>query len=72
MEKIVVGLIGVLLGVLLNEYFRRNARIEKYSEKVFEKRLEVYESFSKEISLAASVISNLVDSEDFNAEQKKN
>nr|WP_321384601.1 hypothetical protein [uncultured Vibrio sp.] len=71
MEKIIVGLVGVLLGVLLNEYFRRNARIEKYSEKVFEKRLEIYERFSKEISSAASLISNLVDSEDFNTEQKQ-
>jgi len=71
MEKIVVGLVGVLFGVLLNEYFRRNARIEKYTEKVFEKRLEIYERFSKEISSAASLISNLVDSEDFDTEQKQ-
>ena len=26
MEKVVVGLVGVLLGVLLNEYFRRNTQ----------------------------------------------
>ncbi len=71
MEKIIVGLFGVLLGILLNEYFRRNARIEKYSEKVFEKRLDVYEKFSKEISSASSLITGLVDSEDFEIEQKK-
>ena len=71
MEKIVVGLLGVLLGILINEYFRRNARIEKYSDKIFEKRLEIYENFSKEISTANSVITELTNAEELSVEDKK-
>ncbi|WP_350544112.1 hypothetical protein [Pseudoalteromonas sp. 5-MNA-CIBAN-0065] len=71
MEKVVVGLLGVLLGVLINEYFRRNARIEKYSDKIFEKRLEIYENFAREISIANSVITELINAEDLPVEEKK-
>lgn len=71
MEKIVVGLVGVLLGILINEYFRRNARIEKYSDKIFEKRLEIYENFAKEISVASSLIIDLIDIKDLTDDEKK-
>lgn len=43
MESALIGLAGVLIGALLGEYFRRNNRIEAYSQKVFERRLEIYE-----------------------------
>ena len=71
MEKVAVGLLGVLLGILINEYFRRNARIEKYSDKIFEKRLEIYENFAKEISTANSVITELTNAEELSVEDKK-
>ena len=64
-------ILGVLLGILINEYFRRNARIEKYSDKIFEKRLEIYENFSKEISTANSVITELTNAEELSVEDKK-
>jgi hypothetical protein len=43
MESAWLGLAGVLIGVLLGEYFHRNKRIEIYSQKVFDKRLSVHE-----------------------------
>ncbi len=71
MEKIIVGLTGVLLGILINEYFRRNARIEKYSDIIFEKRLSLYENFAKELSKASSIVTNLIDITDLTVEEKK-
>jgi hypothetical protein len=52
MEAALVGLAGVLLGAFLGEYFRRRNRIEIYSQKVFERRLEVYEELMKLVQAA--------------------
>ena len=43
MESAIVGCLGLLLGVVLGEFFRRRRRIEVYAQKVFEKRLEIHE-----------------------------
>lgn len=47
MESAWIGLAGLLIGVLLGEYFHRNKRIEIYSQKVFDKRLSVHEELYK-------------------------
>ena len=38
-----VGIVGVLIGVLLNEMVRRRNRREAFAPKIFEKRLAAYE-----------------------------
>jgi hypothetical protein len=43
MTQALIGIIGVLVGILVNEAVRRHRRIEDYSTKIFEKRLQVYE-----------------------------
>lgn len=57
-----IGIAGVLLGVLLNEFFRRRSRIEIYSKEVFEKRLRVYEELYEKMEggflIASDVIEN--------------
>ena len=57
-----IGLCGVLVGILLSEYFRRRARSEAYSQALFEKRFAVYEALWKEINrlndLAASLVND--------------
>jgi hypothetical protein len=47
MEAALIGLVGVLVGALLAEHFRRSNRIEAYAQKIFERRLEVYEGLMK-------------------------
>ena len=42
MEQALLSLLGVLLGLLIGEYFRRKNRVESYSQKVFEKRIEIF------------------------------
>jgi hypothetical protein len=43
MTQALIGVMGVLIGILANEALRRHRRIEDYSTKIFEKRLQVYE-----------------------------
>jgi len=43
MTQALIGVLGVLVGIFVNELLRRNRRIEDYSAKIFEKRLQVYE-----------------------------
>jgi hypothetical protein len=43
MEEALIGLLGVLVGLFVNEHFRKTNRIENYSSTVFEKRLKIYE-----------------------------
>jgi hypothetical protein len=71
MEDALIGLAGLLIGILLNEYYRRSSRIEKYSNQVFEKRLEVYEGLMSEVKQAADIISDLVENPKIAVEQKK-
>jgi hypothetical protein len=39
-----LGMLGVIVGSVLNEYLRRRRRIEEYSSVIFTKRLEAYET----------------------------
>lgn len=43
MESALIALVGVLAGILLNEYFRKRNLVEVYSQKVFDKHLKVHE-----------------------------
>jgi len=43
MTQALIGILGVLVGILANEVIRRRRRIEDYSTRIFEKRLQVYE-----------------------------
>jgi hypothetical protein len=55
MESALIGLAGLLIGALLSEYFRRSNRIEVYSQKIFERRLEIYEQLMKLVQEAYQV-----------------
>lgn len=63
MEAALIGLAGVLVGVLLAEHFRRLNRIEHYSQKVFERRLEVYEGLMTKVQEAYSTASSMLDAD---------
>jgi len=63
MEQALIGLVGLLIGILLNEYFRHRNRVETYSSKVFERRLEVYEGLMKVIGEAESKVSDALENE---------
>ena len=56
-----IGIIGVLIGILLNEYYRKSRRIEDYAIKLFDKRLEAYEGLYKVIEEAYNIIQPLLE-----------
>jgi hypothetical protein len=59
-----LGMLGVIVGSVLNEYLRRRRRIEDYSSAIFAKRLEAYETLMSLIrdgsGKADEVINNAV------------
>ena len=64
METAFIGLLGVLLGVLLNEYFRKKSRIEIYSKEVFQKRLEIYEELYKKMEDSYLIAQDIIENPD--------
>jgi len=61
----IIGLTGVLLGVLLNEFFRRRNRIEIYSKEVFQKRLSVYEELYKKMEGSYLIANDVIENPDY-------
>lgn len=72
MGSALIGLIGVVIGILCNEYFRRENRIEKYSEKNFEKRLQIHESLFEKIKEDYEAINNLINDRELTLEERHN
>jgi hypothetical protein len=59
MSEALVGLLGLLAGLLISEYFRRQRRIEEYAREVFQRRIEIYEGLYKKLLIADSVAAEL-------------
>jgi hypothetical protein len=55
------SLVGILLGILVTEYFNRRKRVEVYAQKVFEKRLDVYDTLIKLLRIADTAASSTFD-----------
>lgn len=60
MNGALLGLIGVLIGALVAEYFRRKSRVESYAQVVFERRLNVYEGLYSLVREASEVASGVM------------
>jgi hypothetical protein len=63
MDTALVGLVGLLVGMLITEHFRKRSRIEQFSGRIFEKRLTVYEKLMEEFILSCGVIDALYEDE---------
>jgi hypothetical protein len=71
MENALIALVGVLIGILCSEHFRRNNRIEFYSQKVFDKRLSIHEELFSLMQNSYSVISSLMEQEGLSESERK-
>jgi hypothetical protein len=69
-EAALIGLVGVLLGILLNEMLRRRNRIEGYAARVFDKRLEIYEGLYERIGVAGDMATDVIENPDYSPEQR--
>jgi hypothetical protein len=72
MDNAIVGILGILIGILLNEYLRRKNRIENYSQKIFEKRFEVYEKLYEMVRKAYLAINDYIIEESLPFEERFN
>ncbi|MFA4987570.1 MAG: hypothetical protein WC712_13390 [Candidatus Brocadiia bacterium] len=70
MESALIGILGVLLGILLNEAIRRNRRIEDFGMRVFDKRLKIYEELYSKINKAVEVANVVVEEVGHTKEQR--
>lgn len=73
MVDIVSGLIGIsgaLIGVSANELLRRFNRIETFSTKVFEKRLEAYEGLMSRLQSGYGVATEIMQADDLPADER--
>lgn len=66
----IIGIFGVGVGVLLNEFMRRRNRRELYAPKIFEKRLEAYEGLIEQINQGSKVASEVIENDDFTQEER--
>lgn len=55
MESALIGTVGVLIGILFTELIRRRNRIENYSQKIFEKRLEILEELYRRVCVCGEI-----------------
>lgn len=67
----ILGILGVTIGVLLNEFMRRQNRREVYAPKVFERRLAVYEGLAELINSGSTLANQAMDDPDLKAEERR-
>jgi hypothetical protein len=70
METALIGLLGVLLGIVLNEQLRRRNRIENYSTSVFDRRLDLYEELFRRVSKYSEVATEVIENDELTKEQR--
>ncbi|QEQ96606.1 hypothetical protein [Neptunomonas concharum] len=71
MESALIALAGVLIGILCNEHFRRRNRIEFYSQKIFDKRLSVYENLFVMLQNGYEIVCEVMEDEDSTEDERK-
>ena len=71
METALIGLVGVLIGALLSQVFHRQNRVETYSHKVFERRLEVYESLMALLQSGYDIASEVMENDLLSNEERR-
>lgn len=60
MESALIGIIGVIIGIIANEFIRRKNRIESYAQKTFDKRLEIFNELYQRVSVCGKVGQQLI------------
>lgn len=65
-----IGIVGVIVGALLNEFMRRRNRRELYAPKIFEKRLSAYEGLIEQIHHGSKVANEVIENNEFTHEQR--
>ena len=72
MGSALIGLVGVFIGILIAEYFRRSNRIENYSHAVFEKRLNIYETLYIKLNKIQCASTDIIENPKYSKEERLN
>lgn len=70
MTEAIIGLVGILIGLFISEFFRRHSRIEDYAKEIFMKRLSVYEELHSKMSEARKTATDIMESNDLSDEDR--
>ena len=70
MRETFIALLGILFGVVINEFVRRRIRIESYAGPVFEKRLAIYEGLHARVRQGSTVAQEILENKDLDKEQR--
>jgi hypothetical protein len=65
-----IGMSGVIIGTLLNEFLRRTRRAEVYSSVIFTKRLEAYETLIQLLQLGSDLVDEAINSDSLSQAQR--
>jgi hypothetical protein len=65
-----LGMAGVIVGILLNEFLRRGRRTEQYSPEIFTKRLAVYEGLMARIHTGSDLADEAINDPKLSAKQR--
>jgi hypothetical protein len=71
MNHALFGLLGVLLGLLISEYFRRRNRVENYAHEVFQKRLKIYEEYYSILNQVREIATSVMEEPSLTKEERK-
>lgn len=65
-----VGLTGVIIGILINEYFKRKDRESLHSDSIFQKRLKVYEGLYEKMHNASEISREVIEEKNLSKKER--
>lgn len=70
MQSALIGLLGVFVGILLTELFRKQSRVEQFWSPVFAKRLDAHEALYKKVQSSYCVLCELYENNEYPIEER--
>jgi hypothetical protein len=71
MESALIGLLGVIVGLLITEYFHRKRRIEAYSSEIFAKQLKIYEGLNSRLTDCAERAGDIIENPEYSEQERQ-
>ncbi|MFH1188172.1 MAG: hypothetical protein V1688_04940 [bacterium] len=67
---VIIGPISVLIGVFISEYFKRKNRESLFSEKIFNKKIGIYEELYNKMCEAYEMIDEILENKNLSKKDK--
>jgi hypothetical protein len=66
-----ISLASIIIGIFINEYFKRKNRESLYSEAIFSKKLEIYESLNEKMHNASELATEITENKELTKEKRE-